>query len=392
MSDQTGWRPPQYGAAPAWAPPPKPGLVPLRPLTFGQLLGTPFQVLRRNTGALFGAAVLIQVLVVIGSLLVVGSATGWFLYRAAHATDADRDAIEAGGVAAVIVAALVAVAFSVIASGVLQGIVVIDVANGVLGYRPRAGQLWHATRGRRWALAGFVFLVGAALLVGVAVLAGIVAALVIPGAASGGGGGAALIAVGVIVGLLCGAGFAVLWAWLWGKTSLAASAIMLERLGIRAAIARSWRLTRGGFWRVFGAQVLVIAICWVATQIVSTPISLIFQFALQAAFPTGTPSSFTGVDASSLAIAGISYGVLLLFTLVIGAVTSVIQSATGVIVYVDQRMRREGLDLVLTRYVEDRQLGRPLGDPFATPRFAEQQAQQAPQPPQQQAPQPPGAW
>ncbi|GAA4175631.1 hypothetical protein [Gryllotalpicola koreensis] len=374
MSDQAAWQPPQYGAAPGWTPPPKPGLIPLRPLTFGQLLGTPFQVLRRNTGALFGSAVLIQVIVVLGTLLLVGGATGLFLYRLSRATDADRGAVTAGGVATVILAALVTIALSVIASGILQGIVVIDVANGVLGHKPKAGQLWHATRGRRWALVGFVFLLGAGFLVGLAVLGGIVASLVVPGAVNGGGGGAALIAVGVIVGILAFLGFLVLWAWLWTKTSLAASAIMLERLGIRAAIARSWRLSRGGFWRVFGSQILVIIICYVATQLVSTPLSLVLQFAVSAAFPTGTPTSFTGVDATSLTIAAVSYGALLLFTLVIGAVTSVIQSATGAVVYVDQRMRREGLDLVLTRFVEDRQAGRPLGDPFATPQFGAQPA------------------
>jgi hypothetical protein len=378
MSDRAAWPPPQYGASPGWAPPPKPGLIPLRPLTFGQLLGTPFQTLRRNPGALFGAAVLVQVLVLLGTLVIVGGVTGLFLYRLARATDANRDAITAGGVAAVILAALVTIALSVIGSGLLQGIVVIDVANGTLGHRPRAGQLWRATRGRRWALVGFVALVGAGFVVLLAVLAGLVAALVIPGAASGGGGGTALIVAGVLVGVLGGAGCAVLAAWLWTKTSLAASAIMLERLGVRAGIARSWGLVRGGFWRVFGAQLLVIIICSVATQIISTPVSLVFQFAAQAAFPTGTPTSLNGVDGGSIAIAAVSYGVLMLLTIVIGSVTAVIEAATGAVVYVDQRMRREGLDLVLTRYVEDRQAGRPLGDPFATPQFA--------------PPQPPGAW
>jgi len=370
MSDRAGWQPPQYGAAPGWTPPPKPGLIPLRPLTFGQLLGTPFQVLRRNPGALFGGAVLVQVIVLLGSLVIVGAATGLFLYRAAHATDANRDAIQAGGIASVILAALVAVALSVIGSGVLQGIVVIDVANGTLGHRPRAAQLWHATRGRRWALVGFVAVLGGGIVVALAVLAGLVAALVIPGAAASGGNGTVLIVIGVAVGVLSGIGFVVLGAWVWTKTSLAASAIMLERLGVRAGIARSWVLVRGGFWRVFGAQILVIMICSVATQIISTPVSLIFQFAFQAAFPTGTPSSLTGVDGGSLAIAAVSYGVLMVLSLIIGSVTSVIQAATGTVVYVDQRMRREGLDLVLTRYVEDRQAGRPLGDPFATPQYA----------------------
>jgi hypothetical protein len=187
----------------------------------------------------------------------------------------------------------------------------------------------------------------------------------------GGGGGAALIIGGVLFGLLGGAGFAVLAAWLWTKTSLAGAAIMLERLGIRAGIRRSWGLTRGGFWRVFGAQILVIGICYVATQIISTPISFLFSFAFQLAFPTGTPSSLDGTDAASLTFAAVVYGVLILFSVVIGSITNVIQASTGVVVYLDQRMRREGLDLVLTRYVEDRQAGRPLGDPFATPRFPE---------------------
>ena len=367
MSEPAAWPPPQYGAAPGWTPPPKPGLIPLRPLSFGQLLGTPFQVLRRNPGALFGAAVLVQVLVLFSTLLVVGGATALFAYRLARATDADRGAIAAGGVAAVILAALVAVALGLIGSGILQGIVVIQVANDTLGHRPRAAQLWHATRGRRWTLAGFLALFGAALLLALAVLAGIVAALVIPGTS---GGGTALVVLGVLLGVFGGIGFLVLAAWLWAKTSLTASAIMLERLGIRAGIARSWRLTRGGFWRVFGAQILVVIICSVATQIISTPVTLVFEFAFQAAFPTGTPTSLTGADAGSAAVAAISYGVLLLLSVVIGSITNVIEAATGVVVYVDQRMRREGLDLVLTRYVEDRAAGRPLGDPFATPQFA----------------------
>ena len=376
MSDPAAWQPPQYGASSGWTPPPKPGLLPLRPLSFGQLLGTPFQVLRRNPGPLFGAAVLINVLVLLCTLALVGGATGLFTYRLAHATDADRDAIVAGGVASVILAALLTIAISLIGSGLLQGIVVIEVANGALGHKPRLGQLWHATRGRRWALAGFLAILAAGLVVGLAVLAGLVAALVIPGAT---GGSTPLVVVGVLLGVLGGLGFAVLAAWLWAKTSLAASAIMLERLGIRAAIARSWRLTRGGFWRVFGAQILVILICYVATQIISTPVTFVFEYAIQAAFPTGTPSSLTGADGGSIALAAITYGVLLLLSVVIGAITSVIQSATGTIVYVDQRMRREGLDLVLTRFVEDRQAGRPLGDPFATPHYAA--ADSAPFPP-----------
>ncbi|HEY0247570.1 MAG TPA: hypothetical protein VGC45_04830 [Gryllotalpicola sp.] len=370
MSDPTAWQSPQYGAAPGWTPPPKPGLIPLRPLTFGQLLSTPFQVMRRNIGALFGPAVLIQAITLLATLAIVGAAAGLFAYRVDRATDAGRSAIEAGGVATVILAGLVAVAIGVIGSGFLQGVVVIEVANGTLGHRPRAGQLWRATRGRRWALAGYVALLAAALLLALAVLAGIVAALIVPGLGQSGGGRATLVTLGVVVGVIGGLGFAVLAAWLWTRTSLTAAAIVLERLGVRQGIARSWALTRRGFWRAFGAQALVIGICYVASEIISTPVSLVFSFGMQLAFPTGTPTASDLSDARGVGLAAASYGVLLLLSLVIGSVTGVIEAATPVLVYIDQRMRREGLDLTLTRYAEDVQAGRPVGDPFATPNYA----------------------
>ena len=38
-----------------WTPPPKPGLLPLRPMGFGTLLWAPFRTLRRNPAATFGS-------------------------------------------------------------------------------------------------------------------------------------------------------------------------------------------------------------------------------------------------------------------------------------------------------------------------------------------------
>lgn len=368
MSDPTAWGAPRYGQPPGWAPPPRPGLIPLRPLTFGQLLGTPFQLMRRHVKALFGPALLIQVLILFASLALVGSTSAWFAYRLARAEPADRSAILAGGIATVVLSALIAVALGIIGSGLLQGIVVIAVANGTLGHKPKAGQLWRATRGRRWALAGFVSITTCGLVVALLIPAAIAVGVIAPGAASGGASGAA-IALGVVLALVAGLGVAVLAAWLWAKTSLAAAAIVLERRGIRAAIARSWSLSRGGFWRVFGAQALVICICYVATQLISTPVTLIAEFALQAAFPTGAPTA-AQVDSTGAALAGILYVVLIALTLIVSTVTSVIEAGAAVVVYIDQRMRREGLDLTLTRYVEAAQSAQPLMDPFATPDFA----------------------
>jgi hypothetical protein len=367
MSDPAAWGAPQYGPPPGWSPPARPGLIPLRPLTFGQLLGTPFQVMRRHVRALFGPSLLIQVLVLFASLALVGGASAWFAYRLARADSADRSAIFAGGVATVVLSGLVAVALGVIGSGLLQGIVVIAVANGALGHKPKAGQLWHATRGRRWALAGFVSITSGGLLVALLVPAAVAAGVIAPSAAGGAVSGVA-VAIGVLFASFAGLGVAVLVAWLWGRTSLAGAAIVLERQGIRAAIRRSWSLSRGNFWRVFGAQALVFGICYLASQMISTPVTLVAEFALRAAFPTGAPTA-AQLDSTGAAVSAALYLVLMVLTLIIGTVTGVIEAGTSVVVYIDQRMRREGLDLALTRYVEAAQLGQPVGDPFAPPEW-----------------------
>ncbi len=47
---------------PGYVAPPKPGIVPLRPLMFGEILDGSFQTIRRNAAAMLGAALLAQTL------------------------------------------------------------------------------------------------------------------------------------------------------------------------------------------------------------------------------------------------------------------------------------------------------------------------------------------
>ena len=62
------------------------------------------------------------------------------------------------------------------------------------------------------------------------------------------------------------------------------------------------------------------------------------------------------------------YILQLMVTLVISAITAVIQTAASALIYLDLRMRREGLDLELTRYVEAKQSGAAgLGSPYLPP-------------------------
>lgn len=342
------------GEAP-WSPPPKPGLIPLRPLGFGTLIGAPFQELRRNPKAVVSSALLIQGVLLIVALAVVGGVGAFAVSRIVMADAADRDAVTSGAVASVLVSALVPIALSLVGSAFLQGIIVGDVARGTLGERLTLRSLWRLAGRRLWPLVGWVLIVAGVLLGVVAILGGIVAALVLAGST-------ASITIGVVVGALGLIALIVLGAWVYTKTSLVPCLIVLERLGIRASIRRSWSLTTGYFWRTFGVQFLVSAIVNIVAQVVTTPVSLVYGYLVALINPNGR-----GIDTGAITGAIISYAVLLLVSLVIGAVTTVVQAAAVALIYIDLRMRKEGLDLRLVRFVEARQSGRTdVADPYLT--------------------------
>jgi hypothetical protein len=53
-------------------------------------------------------------------------------------------------------------------------------------------------------------------------------------------------------------------------------------------------------------------------------------------------------------------------SILIGAITSVVQAALIAVIYIDLRMRTEGLDLELERHVEARDAGLAVTDPYET--------------------------
>jgi hypothetical protein len=88
----------------------------------------------------------------------------------------------------------------------------------------------------------------------------------------------------------------------------------------------------------------VAAIVNIVAQIVTTPLSILFGVAVSLVDPNAAFEAF---------IPSIVLYVLILFVaLVLGAVAAVVQSATTALIYIDLRMRKEGLDLDLQRFVE----------------------------------------
>jgi hypothetical protein len=164
-------------------------------------------------------------------------------------------------------------------------------------------------------------------------------------------------AIGLTI-LLVLAAIPLIW-WLSIKLLLTPAVIILERATMWQAIGRSWTLVRGRFWVALGV-ILVISITFSAVgQVISFPLTILSSGITTIIAPTGSP------DAS--AIIGVIVVLLLaqVLTLLIQSVAVVVQSTATALIYIDCRMRREGLDLDLLAYVERRDAGATvLQDPY----------------------------
>jgi MFS family permease len=342
---------PQGGELPGWTPPPKPGLIPLRPLGFGTLLGASFQVVRRNPRPTFGIALLLNGAVTLLFAAVLGGVIAFAFGRASSANQANSDEILAGSVGAIILAALVPLALSVLVGAVLQGIIALEVSRGTIGEKLTVRGLWRLARGRVGALIGWSALVTGAVIVVIAVLALLIGLIVAFGGTAG-------IVVGILLGVLASLAAAALWFWLATKLSLIPSVLMLERLTLREAIARSWALTGGYFWRTLGTQLLVSVIVQVASQVVTTPVSLLLGISGALVNPNSDDTAGVALIVGTYVLTGI-------ISLIFSALATVTSASVNALIYIDIRMRKEGLDLELARFVEARQTGDiGIGNPY----------------------------
>lgn len=357
--------PPVPGSPQGWTPPPKPGLVPLRPMTLGTILAASFQVMRRNPRTTIlpalGLAIISALAAGGGVALVVGSMSRVFTTTSVG----DQGALAAGTLLLALLVGVVAIALVLVATAILQALIVTEIARGTVGERQTFGQAWARAKGRIGAVIGYAVLLVVAILVVfvvlIAIFAGAAAGISATSDPSNPG------AFGAIIGVILLGEFAifaiggVLWAWLSTKLAFVPSAIVLERLSIGGGIARSWRLTRGAFWRTFGILLLVGLMVGVATSIITTPVQFIAFLGGGLVDPTGVSSSDPSAFLTSFLISSVAIYVVQAFVSSLGMV---LQASTASLLYLDSRMRKEGLDLELARYVEARQTGADLPDPF----------------------------
>lgn len=372
MSDEQQWMPPAAPGAPApsaygpaapeqapsptappvgsWTAPPKPGLIPLRPLTLGNILTGSFQVLRRNPRPTFGFALAVQLVITLVTLAVTGLVSFAAFSRLFTANASDADEIAAGSVVAILLSTLVPGVLSMVALALVQGILMLEIQRATLGEKSTLRQLWARAKGRLWALIGWMLLITLVALVAIALLAVFIVLLTLIGPVG--------VALAVVVGIFGGLGFVAAAVWLGTRVSLVPSVLMGERLSLRDAVVRSWRLIDGNFWRVFGIQLLVAVIVGIAVQVVSAPVQFLAPLVLILMDPNGTGGPVTVVVVAAI------YVVSMLVVLVLSSVALVVQCAATGLIYIDLRMRKEGLDLDLARFVEESSAGRTPADPY----------------------------
>lgn len=320
---------------------PQPGVIPLRPLSVGEILDGAFAVVRWNPkAALVPSAIIASTVGIVQALLTL-LFRQLLLHGVTFSPQGTVPASQEGAVAGFGLSTIAIVFVLYLTSNaVLTAILSVVVGQGVLGNRETPGAAWRAARPRVLPLIGVICL--KALILGVG---GVLAFTVVIFLAFAIGAAANTAVAGALFGVILGIATLVGIATIWIRWALTTPIVVLERSRATASLNRSWRLVRKSAWRVFGIMLLTALIVGVAQLVIRTPLTLI----------SGNPfgNHRTGVVPIILGAIG---GIIAL------TLTAPLQAGVSVLLYADLRMRREGLDIVLRTAASQPEAPNPLSD------------------------------
>jgi hypothetical protein len=307
-------------------------VIPLRPLGVGEILDGAVSTMRTYWRTVLGIALAVAVFTEIGVILLQGfvlnGATDTESLNDPNATLDELTGALGDSLAGSGVILLISLLGTIVATALLTSV----TSRAVLGKPVTTAEAWREARPQLLRLFGLTFLLPL-------IAIGIVTVGVLPGilvAAGGGGEGASALAI------LGGLGAGIVALWLMVRFSLASPALMLEKQGVLKAMGRSVKLVRGSWWRVFGIQLLAAIIANIVASIIVIP----FAF-LAAALSGDGVSGFLNSGSGDL---GWTFLIVSGIGSVIGSMlTFPITAGVTVLLYIDQRIRREALDLDLAR-------------------------------------------
>lgn len=344
-----GGQPPPHGSGPppgwgGWSRPqgPKPGVIPLSPLSLGEILGGAFSTLGRYWAQVLGVAVVVYgaALLVSGAALAVAyAAVGDHLSAVVDTPGRSTPAWDDVQplIAAFVCLWLVLMATLLLATAMMQTCCPLIVQEAVLGGPVKVGAILLRALSRVPAVIGTVFLSGLIAMIPVLLLITGVVATVVTFATTGGWDPAAwLILLGFVGSLVLGP----LAIWVWVLFSLAPAVVVIESRGPVDALRRSAQLVRGSWWRVCGISLLAFVIASVAGLVLQQVLNVV------GALPNGLSSGEFSYEPTLGEIFVAVSGYLLLA--LVGQLVSQVFSTTFPqlvlnLLYIDQRIRREDL-------------------------------------------------
>jgi hypothetical protein len=303
----------------------RPGIVPLRPLSLGDVYGGVIRAIRGNVGSTMGLAAgttmvflvpLTALAAWVGSLTTLGDSSlgiGSF-------------------------AAYIPTAGTWLSTILLAGFMAYVIGQGVLGRMVTARETFARTMSRIGAL-----LVATLMVVGSALLVAVAAAFLLFGAllANGSSNSDSAVAGAVLGSLVLLAVAMVVMLALQTYFAFTTSAVVLERLSAPRAIARSWRLVgppnRSGFWRILGIRLLTSLVTGIVAQVIATPMSMIGLLLVAGL-------SGEGISQVYFAAIAVLQGLVAILT---GILTTPFIAGVDAMLYIDARIRKEALDVQL---------------------------------------------
>lgn len=321
----------------------KPGVVPLRPLGLGDVLNGAFTLIRNHPATTLGLAFVVMG---ISAIITTMLSSGFFaeyersleqMMNGQMDPGSPAEMPFSGGSAALVMLGGVV---SYAAVTILTALLTSVVGMAVLGHRFTVAQTWSVVRGRIGAVIGLSILqylihfVLAMVLLIVTVL-GIMLGIFL-GVTGNEMVGGLVALVTVLIGVLGGI---ALFAWISVRIFLAMPIVVLERIGPMSALARSWRLTQGNWWRMFGIVLLTLVIVFAVTMILSLALGLLALIPTMAAGDADW--GMTAANAVGVLVEALTY-----------SITTPFLAAVTTLLYIDLRMRREGLDLRLHRVAQ----------------------------------------
>ncbi|MGW8777901.1 DUF7847 domain-containing protein [Streptomyces sp. NPDC055796] len=329
---------PQWGGRPPAAP--QPGVIPLRPLALGDIISGSFATIRGHWKTLAGVVLAVQAVVLPAMALVVGVAVASVhdhfdpVFDPPFGEDPAAEHVVPLVIAAVATFVLLFV-IGMLGMSVIAALCPAVLKEAVMGRPTTFRALWWSSVRRAPAVAGALFL--GVLIAGAPML--VVLAVWVPLVLSAGSEDGALALLAFLPLLMLVA--APVAVWLNIRFGLAPAAVVLEGAGPVTALRRSTALVRGDWWRLCGYTIVAVMLAGAIAYAIQLPFNLIGTFAmmpaLQAIPEGGAPSAG--------AVTALVFAFLLVF--VGGAASQIFQigfsQLASAMLYVDQRMRREGL-------------------------------------------------